>query len=247
MAAVPFRLDTKNILVTGASSGIGKAIATVAAAQGASVCLTARDTAKLEAAKATLEGDGHRIFSADLGNVADLEALTDQLPELNGVVLNAGMVKTVPVRFMTQEDIQYMFAVNVQGSMQLVQKLLKKKKIAAGGSICFISSIATQKITLGNAMYSATKGAVNSFAKALALEMAPKGIRSNVIMPGFVETNILEESSISADQLAIHQKKYPIGRFGRPEDVAHLALYLLADESSWMTGSLLPIDGGYSL
>ncbi|HLN96118.1 MAG TPA: SDR family NAD(P)-dependent oxidoreductase, partial [Flavobacterium sp.] len=77
MATVPFRLDTKNILVTGASSGIGKAIATVAAAQGASVCLTARDTAKLEAAKATLEGDGHQIFSADLGNVADLEALTD--------------------------------------------------------------------------------------------------------------------------------------------------------------------------
>lgn len=245
--SAPFRLDGKTVLVTGASSGIGKAIATVAASQGASVCLAARDMVRLEQVSTTLANGGHRCFSADLARSADLEALSDNLPELDGLVLNAGMVKTAPVRFISEEDIQHLFAVNVQGSMQLVQKLLKKKKIAAGGSICFISSIATQKMTLGNSMYSATKGAVNAFAKALALEMAPKGIRSNVIMPGFVETNILGESSISAEQLAIHQKKYPIGRFGRPDDVAHLALYLLADESSWMTGSLLPIDGGYSL
>ena len=96
-------------------------------------------------------------------------------------------------------------------------------------------------------MYSAAKGALNSFAKSLALELAPKQIRVNAILPGMVETAILKNGSISAEQLEKHKKNYPIGRFGVPEDIAGLTVYLMADLSKWMTGSLLTIDGGYSL
>jgi NAD(P)-dependent dehydrogenase (short-subunit alcohol dehydrogenase family) len=157
------------------------------------------------------------------------------------------MVKTVPVRFIKRDDLDYMFNVNIQASIMLVQRLLKQKKVKDGGSICFVSSVATQKVTLGNAMYSATKGAVNSFTKALALEMAPKQIRVNAILPGFVETGILSDSAIGEDQLAKHKNNYPIGRFGKPEDIAYLSIYLLSDASQFMTGSLLTIDGGFSI
>jgi len=96
-------------------------------------------------------------------------------------------------------------------------------------------------------MYSATKGAINSFTKSLALELASKQIRVNAILPGMVETDILKDSSISTDHLINHLKNYPIGRFGKPEDVANLSIFLLSDASSWMTGSLITLDGGYSL
>lgn len=242
-----FSLNQKKILVTGSSSGIGRAIAIQCAAQGGSISLVARNESKLIETKELLVEGEHTFFIADLANDEAIFKLASELPILDGIVLNAGLVKTVPVRFIKREVMDDMFNLNIQGSILLIQQLVKLKKIKNGASICFISSIASQKVTLGNAIYSATKGAVNAFTKALALELSSKKIRVNAILPGFVETNILNESAISDEQLEIHKNNYPIGRFGQPDDIAYLAVYLMSDASQWMTGSLLPIDGGYSL
>ena len=242
-----FSLTKKKILVTGSSSGIGRAIAVQCAKQGGNILLVARNESRLIESKEMLSEGEHAFFIGDLANDESIFKLANDLPILDGIVLNAGLVKTVPVRFIKREVMDEMFNVNIQGSILLIQHLIKLKKIKNGASICFISSIASQKVTLGNAIYSATKGAVNSFTKALALELSSKQIRVNAILPGFVETNILSESIISEEQLEIHKKNYPIGRFGNPDDIAYLAVYLMSDASQWMTGSLLPIDGGYSL
>jgi NAD(P)-dependent dehydrogenase (short-subunit alcohol dehydrogenase family) len=242
-----FSLSNKNILVTGASSGIGRAIAIENSKQGANIIGTARNSEKLLETKNLMHEGDHNLICADLSDEESLDLLVEKLPLLDGIILNAGLVKTTPVRYIKKSVLDYMFNVNIQSSIILIQKLLKSNKIKSGGSICFISSVATIKATPGNSMYIATKGAVNSFAKALALELAPKQIRVNVIMPGFIETNILEDSAVSEEQLELHKKNYPIGRFGKPEDVAHLSIYLMSDESKWMTGSLIVIDGGFSI
>lgn len=242
-----FGLTGKSILVTGASSGIGRSIATECAAQGAAIVLTGRNQDRLAETKKLLPGNGHKLIAADLVVDEELDVLVDQLPLLDGLVLNAGIVKIAPVKFLKKDNIDLLFRVNVESAVLLVQKILKQKKMKAGGSICFISSVATQKITPGNSLYSATKGAVNSFAKALALELAPSQIRVNAILPGLVKTNILNEVAVGAEELELHKSNYPIGRFGKPEDVAYLCVYLMSDASQWMTGSLLTIDGGYSI
>lgn len=242
-----FGLAGKTILVTGASSGIGRSMAIECSRKGAAICLAGRNGERLQETLSMLSGEGHTIFQADLNDDDAMQSFAESLPVLDGVVLNAGMVKTVPVRFIKREDLDYMFNVNIQASIMLVQRILKQKKVKDGGSICFVSSVATQKVTLGNSMYAATKGAVNSFTKALAFELAAKKIRVNAILPGFVETGILGDSAIGEEQLAKHQNNYPIGRFGKPEDIAYLSVYLLSDASQWMTGSLLTIDGGFSI
>ena len=122
-----------------------------------------------------------------------------------------------------------------------------KKKLNKGASIVFVSSISTQKATIGNAVYNATKGAVNAFVKSLALELAAKQIRANAILPGFVHTSILDNAKMSKEELEAHLKNYPLGRYGKPEDIAYLSTFLLSDKSNWMTGSLINLDGGFSL
>lgn len=242
-----FSLENKTILVTGASSGIGCAVAQMIANQGSNVILTARNQERLQATLQSLPKGNHQVFSADLTSDEALNDLVSQLPVLDGIVLNAGMVKTVPVQFIKRDDLDYMFNLMLHSSILLIQQLLKSKKLKPEASICFISSVASQKITIGNAIYSAAKGALNSFTKSLALELAPKKIRVNAILPGMVQTNILDAGAVSEEQLQIHLKNYPLGRFGQPEDIAGLTVYLMADVSKWMTGSLLTLDGGYTL
>lgn len=245
----PFSLFDKKIFITGASAGIGRSIAVHCSNQGANIYLTARneDEEGLQKTKEMLTAGEHLHFTADLNSDEEIHALAEHLSELDGLVLNAGIVKTVPIRFIQRDYLDKMFNVNIQGSIILIQKLLKLKKIKAGGSICFISSVSSNYVQLGNSIYSATKGAMNSFTKALALELAPKQIRVNAILPGMVQTDILKNSSISQEHLLEHKKNYPLGRFGKPEDIAHLSVYLMSDVSQWMTGSLLTIDGGFSI
>jgi NAD(P)-dependent dehydrogenase (short-subunit alcohol dehydrogenase family) len=244
----PFNLSGKNILVTGASSGIGRSIAIHCANESANVSFSGRNTEKLNETKNLLKKTGtHQEHQADLRDDSAIAKLADELPELDGLVFNAGVVKLSPLKFIKRNDIDELFNVNLNSSILLLQSLMKQKKIRNGSSICFISSVASQHVTLGNALYSATKGAVNSFTKSAALELAPKQIRVNAILPGFVETSILNHGSLDTEQIKEHGKNYPIGRFGKPEDVALLAIYLLSDASQWMTGSLLTIDGGYSI
>lgn len=244
-----FSLTGKSVFITGASSGIGKAIAINSAKQGGRIHLSGRNEERLQQTLNELphQDSMHSYLTGDLKSAEDITTICEQLPKLDGVVFNAGFTKTAPIKFAKEELVNDIFTTNIQSSIHFMRLLLKKRKLKNGASVCFISSVATLKPTVGNAVYSASKGAVNALTQSLALELAPKKIRVNAILPGFVNTNILQNSDIAEEQLETHKARYPLGRFGEPDDVAHLVNYLLSDASSWMTGSLLKIDGGFSL
>lgn len=247
----PFSLEGKTILVTGASSGIGRQTAIECSKIGANVVITARNEKRLSETFGALDvtnGQNHQMVLADLSSSEGVNALVDALPELQGVSLNAGIVKTLPIKFINNEDLLEVLNVNMVGPVLLIQRLLKKKKICKGASVVFTSSIGGVVIsTVGNTMYGISKGGLNAFMKGLALEMATKGIRSNSVNPGFVDTNILAAGTISEEQLEENKKHYPLGRFGKPEDIAYAIIFLLSDASSWVTGHTLVIDGGVTL
>lgn len=250
MSETLFSLKGKTILVTGASSGIGKSVAINVALQGARLTILARNSERLHATLAELQVSTvkHNAICCDLSSKSDLDNLVETIEEpLDGVVLNAGAVKLAPIAFIKDDNVDDLFEINIQSSIRLVQRLIRKKKLKKGASLVFISSIATQKATIGNSVYNATKGAVNAFVKSLALELASKNIRANAILPGFVPTGILNGSDTSSAELEAHLKNYPLGRYGKPEDIAYLSIYLLSDQSGWMTGSLINLDGGFSL
>lgn len=243
----PFSLSGKTILVTGASSGIGKVIAIECSKMGACVCVTGRDKDRLQGTFNNLTGEGHILLKADLTVRTELIELVENLPPLDGLVNNAGISRRLLVKDITPDALENIMNNNFASSVMLTRALLKTKKVNKNASILFISSRGADRPTIGNAMYSASKGAINSFAKVMALELAPQGIRVNCILPGMVWTPLIEHSPLSFEQYREDEKRYPLGRYGRPEDVAYLALYLLSDASSWMTGSLITLDGGVSL
>ena len=251
MSYNPFSLEGKKILVTGASSGIGRTTAIECSKMGACVCITARNEARLKETFDSLDrsyGQEHQMFIADLSNEDGVSALVESLPALDGVSLNAGIVKTLPVKFINNTDLAEVLNVNMIGPVLLTQRLLKKKKLSKGSSVVFTSSIGGVMIsTVGNTMYGISKGGLNAFMKGFALEMAKSGIRGNSVNPGFVMTNILSAGTISEDQLKENAMHYPLGRLGKPEDIAHAIIYLLSDASSWVTGHTLVVDGGVIL
>ena len=251
MSYNPFSLEGKTVLVTGASSGIGRTTAIECSKMGASVIITARNEERLKATFDDLCAEfnqTHQMVLADLSSEEGVNALVDELPHLDGVSLNAGIVKTLPVKFINKDDLTEVLNVNMMGPILLAQRLLKKKKITRGSSVVFTSSIGGVMIsTVGNTMYGVSKGGLNAFMKGMALEMASIGIRSNSVNPGFVATNILSAGTISEEQLKKNVAAYPLGRFGKPEDIAYAIIYLLSDASSWVTGHTLVIDGGVIL
>lgn len=244
----PFSLEGKTILITGASSGIGRATAIECSRMGAIVVITGRNAERLNDTFLQLEDEGHMQIIADLSKEADMAELIATLPELNGAVYCAGFVKTLPIQFINAESLTSVMDVNFMAPTLISAQLVKKKKLVKGSSIVFISSIDGPLISnIGNSIYAASKGAVGAMSKAMALELAPKKIRVNCIQPGMIETEILSNGFISAEQLEEEKKRYPLKRFGKPEEVAHSAIYLLSDGSSWVTGSNLLIDGGFTL
>lgn len=242
----PFTLSGKKILVTGASSGIGRSIAVECSKMGANLIITGRNQQRLEETLTLMDGNNHHAIPADIANVEEIENLVRQLPTLDGIVLNAGIVITKPAKHIKETDIDEIFKVNIISSIQMITSLFKNKKIISGSSIVFISSIATSKVKVGNSLYSATKGAVNSFAKVLALENASKKIRVNIIQPGFIKTSIMDKGIITNQQIDEYLKQYPLG-LGNPNDIAFAAIYLLSDTAKWVTGSVFTIDGGVTL
>lgn len=251
MSYNPYSLEGKTVLVTGASSGIGRTTAIECSRMGATVLISARNEARLKSTLDSLDcsfGQKHQMFIADLSTEEGAFALADALPELDGASLNAGIVKTLPVKFINQSDLSEVLNVNMIGPVLLTQRLFKKKKLHRGTSLVFTSSIGGVMIsTIGNTMYGISKGGLNAFMKGAALEMAAQGIRSNSVNPGFVDTNILAAGTISEEQLKENATKYPLGRFGKPEDIAYAIIYLLSDASSWVTGHTLVVDGGVIL
>lgn len=239
----PFSLSGKIILVTGASSGIGKGIAMACAGMGAQVILTARNTARLQDTLSALEGKGHSYIAADLTDATQRTALVEQLPALHGVVHCAGVGSRVPCKMLTQEDLDYVMKPNAEAPMLLQAELLSEKKMVKQASIVFVASAAATMPSKGNAVYSASKAAIIAYAKCLALELASRMIRVNCISPTMVWTDLITES-LSEQQLQEAENNYPLKRFGTPEDIAHLSVYMLSDASSWMTGSNVEITGG---
>ncbi len=247
----PFSLKGKNILVTGASSGIGRETSIECAKMGANVIITARNKDRLTQVFETLcsdIGQNHKMVIADLSSSEGIDSLISEIDSLDGISLNAGIVKTLPIKYIDQNVFQYTLNVNMVGPILLIQKLLKKKKVNKRGSIVFTSSISGVFVSkVGNTMYGVSKSGLSAFMKGLALEIAPKGIRSNSVNPGYVQTGILSEGIITEDDLKKNLESYPMRRFGKPEDVAFAIIYLLSDASSWVTGHTLVVDGGVTL
>lgn len=240
----PFTLVGKQILVTGASSGIDKAIAVACAKMGATVIVTGRNVERLnETLNLMSEGD-HKAISADLTKAEDIESLVAELPKLDGLVQCAGVGSRVPCKNIGKEDLQHVFMPNVEAPILFQTAILSKRKINKAASIVYVASRAANAPSVGNAAYSASKGAIISYAKCLALELAPRLIRVNCICPGMVWTELILKDGVDKEQLEQSQLTYPLKRFGQPEDIANLAIYLLSDASSWMTGSSLDISGG---
>lgn len=246
----PFSLEGKTILVTGASSGIGRGTAIECSRMGARVILTGRDEQRLQETLSQLQGDGHMILAADLTVRSALDMIIDRMPELHGVVHCAGISQIKMVRFMDEDSLNSVFNSNVIGPLLLNTLLIRKRKVKKASSIVFISSISgVYASQVGEAGYGASKAALTGYMKSAAIELAGKGIRVNCIHPGVIETPLLKTSNetFSEEDLDNLKKKYPLKRFGQPEDVARCAVYLLSDASSFMTGSSILLDGGFSL
>lgn len=247
----PFSLEGKTILVTGASSGIGRSIAIECSKMGARLVITGRSLDRLNDTFLSLEGLNHIQIIADLTNYDDIVVLADQCPQLDGCVNNAGIAKLLLVQFIKKESVNEIFSTNTVSPILLTSLLIKKKKIKSNSSIVFTSAVSGIYISsIGESLYSASKGAIHGFAKGLALELAHKGVRVNTVNPGLVPTNILNVASelfSEAEVLERRRGHYPLKRFGKPEDIAYGVIYLLSDASTWVTGSALLIDGGLTL
>ena len=240
----PFTLEGKVILVTGASSGIGRGIAITCSKMGATVIINGRNIAKLQETESLMEPDMAIIKSGDLTDAAMLASLVSELPKLDGIVHCAGLGQRIPCKDIESNDVDVVMSVNFKAPVMLQAELLRQKKLNKASSIVFIASIASWSPSLGNSIYSASKGAIVSYANCLSIELAPRKIRVNCISPAMVWTDLILADGTDEEQLKEDEQTYPLKRYGQPEDIANLAVYMLSDASSWMTGSNVNITGG---
>lgn len=246
--ANPFDLVNKTILITGASSGIGRSTAIECSRMGASVIVTGRNEDRLKDTLKDLAGDGHQMIVADLTDENALNELVKSIGEIDGLVLCSGKGLMQPVLFSTIEKFSDILGTNFLYPMELMRLLLKKKKIRRNASIISVASMGgTHFYTVGNGMYGASKAALDSYMKFCARELAPKGIRVNTVLPAMVDTPLIHRGTVTEEEHKADAEKYPMKRYGRPEDIAYAIIYLLSDAASWVTGTSLVIDGGRSL
>lgn len=248
MTSSPFSLDNKRILITGGASGIGKATALLCSQMGADVVLVDLNEQGLKQTAEEIGKESTEIFALNLTNQEQLEEMISKLPKLDGVVSNAGIVYSLMAKFNEPADTERIFSINTFSHINLIQGLIKQKKLNKGASIVFTSSMSGVFCGfVGGSLYGATKSALAGYAKALAIELAPRGIRVNTVHPGMIETPLTKNTALSQDVLEEDAKTYPLGRYGKPEEVAAAMVYLLSDATVWMTGTQLLIDGGYSV
>lgn len=245
----PYSLEGKTILVTGGAGGIGSEVGRVCSKLGARIVLTDIREDALQTAVSSLTkvsaGD-HLAIKADLTNSEELNSLVEQLPEIDGFVCNAGVMKLVLTQFITEAELTRIQSINLNAPILLTRVLLKKKKIRKGGSIVFTASAAgVYRVSMGNAIYATTKCGLDAFMRTVALEMGPKGIRCNSVNPGMVETALI--GTFTEEQKEKEKLNYPLRRFAQPEDIAQGIAFLLSDASSFVTGTALKIDGGMTL
>lgn len=244
----PFSLEGKNILVTGASSGIGRSTAVECSKAGARIVITGRNEARLTETLEMLDGHNHQMIAADLSDEESLAKLVTESPVLDGLVNNAGITFMVPTQFISRDKLMQVLEVNTIAPILLTQMLLKKKKLSKGASIVFTDSISGVKVgSPGNVLYSTSKSAIDGFVKNAALDLASKNIRVNAVCPGMIATHILDNENVSEEDIANDLLKYPMKRYGKPEEVAYAIIYFLSNASSFTTGANLVIDGGFTL
>lgn len=242
----PFSLKEKKILVTGASSGIGKAIALECAKLGAAMYITGRNQDRLDKVKKDIITVGECLsITTDLTSADGTDLIADIVEPLDGIVHCAGIGDRTLSKMVREKDIERVMDTNFNAPVLLQRALLKKKKVKKGASIVFIASRAPFAPTIGNGLYSASKGALIAYSKVLGLELAPQKIRVNSICPAMVWTELVEkDAALTGADYQEAEKSYPLGRYGKPEDIAYLAVYLLSDCSEWMTGSCIDVTGG---
>ena len=246
----PFSLEGKTVLVTGASSGIGRATAIECSKMGAQVIVTARNQSRLEGTLSSLEGESHQMILAELTNDDELKQLVESCPEIDGIVLCAGKSEMTPFLFCSRGKFDSVMNVNFFSQVELLRLLTKKKKMKTGSSVVMVASIGGTpggKFTSGNDVYGVSKAALCSIMKYAARELAPKKIRVNTVNPGMVDTALIHSGTVTEEEHMADMQKYPLKRYGQPNDIAHGIIYLLSDAASWVTGHSLVIDGGVTI
>ncbi len=244
------KLENKTALVTGGTSGIGKAAAADFIANGAKVIITGRYRETVDQTVAALGEKSHGIVS-DAGKKNDLFQLREQVkaihPTLDILYVNAGIGKYAPIEMIDEEHFDELFNIIVKGTLFTVQQLLPLMK--RGSAIILNTSIVTEIGMPNSSIYSAAKAAVQSFLKTFAAELAPKGIRINAVSPGPISTNYFQRSNLTAEQYEQFTRSFapqvPLARFGQPEEVAKVISFLASDDSSFMHGSEVFVDGGF--
>lgn len=247
MSYNPYNIEGKRVLITGASSGIGRATAIECAKLGATCVLVGRNEARLQETLSLLEGENHTSIIADVTTTDGRAAIVAQCGQLDGIVCNAGINKTAPIYFLKEEEVDEVMTTNATAPMMLIHDLVTKRCVKAKASIVFTSSIDAVTPAISTAAYGASKAALTNFMMVCAKELAPRLIRSNAIMPGMVETPILAEMRMTDEELEADKQNYPLKRYGQPKEIAWAIIYLLSDAAAWVTGSLLTIDGGCSI
>ncbi len=244
----PFSLNGKTILVTGASSGIGRATAIECSKLGAKLIITGRNAERLNETMEMLSGEGHTLVTGDLTSQEDIDKIVSGTGKINGLVLCAGKGMTSPFPFSTRDKYAEIFDVNFFAPVELLRLLVKKKKMEKDSSVVMVSSIGGNgSYSLGNGVYGASKAALSSTMKFCARELATKKIRVNTVNPGMVNTKLITGGAISEEQHQLDMQKYPLKRYGEPEEIAWAIIYLLSDASAWVTGHSLVIDGGITI
>lgn len=245
--APDFRLDGKRILVTGASLGIGRAVALAAAASGAHVVLAARGRAGLEAVAAEIgaAGGAAEVLPFDAADPVAIRAAIAAAGVLDGLVNNAGSVTREAFLEVTEAEMERVLDLNVKGAV-IVAQAVARGMVAAGrgGAIVNMASIAGLVGARNRSLYAATKHAVMGLTRAMALELAPKGIRVNAVCPGLVNTPLAADLMADETFVAAARARIPLGRIMEPEDIAGPTVFLLSAASSGITGIALPVDGG---
>jgi len=216
---------------------------------GAELVISGRNRQELENTLSQLSGFGHTSVVCDLQDSMAMSALVSELPELDGLVNNAGISKFATLGHLNEEQFMDVLQTNTVGPIFLLNQLVKAKRLRKGASVVFTSSIAAlQQATYAYSMYTTSKAGLQGFVKIAALELAGKRIRVNSVNPAMIETEMVGKSGLlTNEQYEADKQRYPLKRYGKPEEVAHAIIYLLSDASSWVTGSALVIDGGIGL
>lgn len=245
----PFSLENKTILITGAASGIGRSTAVECSKLSANIIITDIDkNGLIETYNLLYNKDKHLSFIVDLSNENGVKKLINELPNLDGCANIAGIGHTSPLQFYSKKDIDRIYGVNLFGPMFLTKHIVKKKKMNKSSSIVYLDSIAgVSSFNIGNGIYGTSKAALNGYMKFAAKELASKGIRCNSVNPSMVNTPFIKMDTFTRESVAEDIKKYPLKRYGNPEEIAHAVIFLLSDASSFITGHALVIDGGRTL